>query len=61
MTAYQKIKAAAKAKGIDTRKDTSGGYWITDKNGKDLYADDNFCATLKDLKGAVSDHTEGTN
>ena len=56
MTAYQKIKTAAKAKGIDTRKDTSGGYWITDENGIDLYADDNFCASLKDLERAVLDH-----
>lgn len=56
MTAYQKVKAAAQAKGIDTRKDTSGGYWLTDNSGKDLYADDNFHATLKDLALAVKTH-----
>jgi effector-binding domain-containing protein len=55
-TAYQKIKEAAKAKGIDTRKDTYNGYWLTDTNGKDLYADDNFCSSLRELKEAIEAH-----
>lgn len=53
MTLYQKIKSSAKAKGIDTRKDNYGGYWLTDKNGDSLYDDDNFCSTLKELEAAV--------
>lgn len=56
MTEYQKIKAQAKAKGIDTRKDTSGGFWLTDANGNDLYPDDNFCSNLRTLKSAVAAH-----
>lgn len=58
MTQYQKIKDAARAKGIDTRKEswTGGGYWLTDANGADLYPDDNFCSTLRELKAAVEAH-----
>jgi effector-binding domain-containing protein len=55
-TAYQKIKDLAKTKGIDTRKDAYNGYWITDKDGNDLYADDNFCSSLRELKSAVQAH-----
>lgn len=58
MTSYQKIKAAAQAKGIDTRKDQygGGGYWLYTKDGKPLYPDDNFCPTLRDLKAAIEAH-----
>jgi effector-binding domain-containing protein len=56
MTTYQKIKKIAQAKGIDTRKDAYNGYWLTDKNGNDLYADDNFCSSLSELKSAVEAH-----
>lgn len=55
-TAYQKIKALAKAKGIDTRKDAYGGYWLTDSKGNDLYPDGNFCASLSELKSLVIWH-----
>ena len=58
MTEYQKIKAAARAKGIDTRKEPWSvyGYWLTDADGNDLYADDNFCSSLKELKAKVEAH-----
>jgi effector-binding domain-containing protein len=56
MTAYQKIKKIAQAKGIDTRKDAYSGYWLTSKDGKDLYPDDNFCSSLSELKSAVEAH-----
>jgi len=57
LTTYQKIKETAKAKGIDTRKDAYGGYWLTDKNGNDLYPDDNFCSSLRELKDAIETHS----
>lgn len=58
MTQYQKIKAAARAKGIDTRKDgfASGGYWLTKTDGTELYEDENFCSSLKELKAKVEAH-----
>lgn len=56
MTKYQQIKQRAKDKGIDTRKDANGGYWLTDSNGKDLYPDDNFCSSLAQLKEAIHQH-----
>tara|TARA_R110000782_G_scaffold247737_1_gene334585 strand:- start:37 stop:213 length:177 start_codon:yes stop_codon:yes gene_type:complete len=52
MTKYQKLKALAKSKGIDARKDqyASGGYWLYNSNGLPLYPDDNFCANLQELE-----------
>jgi len=57
MTKYQKIKTSAKAKGIDTRKSyCGGGYWITKADGSDLYPDDNFCSSLKELEHEVAQY-----
>jgi len=55
MTKYQKLKAMAQSKGIDTRKDkyAGGGYWLTKVDGTDLYPDDNFCANLKELEAEI--------
>ena len=56
MTKYQKIKASAKAKGIDTRKSVCGGYWLTNDLGQALYQDDNFCSSLKELEYEVAQY-----
>lgn len=55
MTHYQRLKALAKSKGIDTRKNLfgDGGYWLTKADGSDLYPDDNFCADLKQLEAEI--------
>ncbi len=52
MTKYQKLKALAQSKGIDTRKDSysCGGYWLCKPDGSNLFADDNFCANLRELE-----------
>ncbi len=56
MTTYQHIKTKAKSKGIDTRKDLSGGYWLTDSKGNDLYDNDNFSSTLQELNNKVENY-----
>lgn len=55
MTKYQKLKALAQSKGIDTRKDqyANGGYWLCNADGSPLYPDDNFCANLRELEDEV--------
>jgi hypothetical protein len=52
MTKYQKLKALAQSKGIDTRKPSysGGGYWLCKPDGSDLFAYDNFCANLRELE-----------
>lgn len=49
----RKLAERRKVKIAAVRDDEGWGYWLTDMQGNDLFADDNFFTSVKDIKDAI--------
>ena len=49
----RKIAERRKVKVATARDEQGWGYWLTDMQGNDLFADDNYFTSLDDLKGEI--------